>query len=87
MHKKDMMRMFENAEACVGTCACVRALVGNLLRCESAVTTIPKNTKIPNIHIQVYIVPRTGRLTTRERTILENTTVRWPEQTRHLVVK
>ena len=33
----------------------------------------------------VYIVPRTGRLTTRERTILENTTVRWPEQTRHLV--
>ena len=31
----------------------------------------------------VYIVPRTGRLTTRERTILENTTVRWPEQTRH----
>ena len=35
--------------------------------------------------IGVYIVPRTGRLTTRERTILENTTVRWPEQTRHLV--
>ena len=34
---------------------------------------------------RVYIVPRTGRLTTRERTILENTTVRWPEQTRHLV--
>ena len=33
----------------------------------------------------VYIVPRTGRLNTRERTILENTTVRWPEQTRHLV--
>ena len=34
---------------------------------------------------EVYIVPRTGRLTTRERTILENTTVRWPAQTRHLV--
>ena len=33
----------------------------------------------------IYIVPRTGRLTTRERTILENTTVRWPEQTRHTI--
>ena len=33
----------------------------------------------------VYIVPMTGRLTTRERTTLTNATVRCPEPTRYLV--
>ena len=58
----------------VCVCVCVRGpVLRGVFRCVSAAFRV------------CVVVPRTGRLTTRERTILENTTVRWPAQTRHLV--